>query len=155
MNSAHEVIHNLWLGDAVSSQSIEFIKSKNINCIFNCTVSSDFLNNSLIIIKKKYRIPVKDNCLPEEINLMYSIFDKTTQLIYKHLQDGDIILVHCHAGRQRSVAVIIAFIMRYSRLTFLKALELLKTKRQVACYPEINFYSALVEYEHYLKTARL
>ena len=149
MNPANEIIPNLWLGDVHASKSQDFIKKKNINCIINCTVSGEFLQNERQMYK--YRIPVKDNCAPEEISLMYSILDKTAQLLYKHLQTGDIILVHCHAGRQRSVAVILAFIMKYTRLSFNKSLELLKTKRPVACYPQINFHHALLEYEKYLK----
>jgi protein-tyrosine phosphatase len=149
-NIANEVIHNLWLGDAKASQSREFIKAKNINCIINCTVTSEFLPGKLF--RYKYRIPVKDNCEPEEISLMYSILDKTADIIYRHLQNGDVILVHCHAGRQRSVSIILAFIMKYACMSFNKSLILLKTKRSVSCYPDINFHSALLSYEKHLRS---
>lgn len=144
--NANEIIPNLWLGDIKSSTDINFIKQKNINCVFNCTISGVFIPS----IRYKYRVPVKDNCLPEEIYLMYSILDKTVTLISSHLAKDDIILVHCHAGRQRSVAIILAFIMKHTNLSLNNALAILKTKRPIAGHPQFNFYDALKKYEEKL-----
>jgi protein-tyrosine phosphatase len=76
---------------------------------------------------------------------MYCILDKAVTLIRRLLANGKYkILIHCQAGQQRSVAVILAFIIKYTDVDLLTAQELLKTK-----WPEANgsnFLKALEQY---------
>ena len=150
---ATEVIHNLWLGNIRNANDINFIKKAGINTVFNCTVNIS--NISDLCIRYKYRIPVKDNCTKEEVFLMYTILEKTVHLIKKHLLNNDIVLVHCHAGRQRSVCIILAFLMKYGNLTLKSALKLLQKKRPISGTPELNFYYALINYEKYLQESEI
>ena len=141
--SCHEILPNIWLGDMHSSVDVHFIKEKNINCVFNCTINQPFHIN----IEYKYRIPVKDNLQENEIYLMYCLLDKTINLMKKHTLAGDNILVHCFAGRQRSVCIILAFLMKFGDMSLKNAFDLIKTKREVCGKPRLNFYKALKEYE--------
>lgn len=55
-------------------------------------------------------------------------------------------LVHCKAGRSRSGAVIIAFLMRYKRWTMQHAYQYVLNRRP-AVSPNIGFMSALMKLE--------
>ena len=44
---------------------------------------------------------------------------------------GDRVLVHCHAGRSRSVCVVIRYLMEYEKLSQGQALALIQSKREI------------------------
>jgi protein-tyrosine phosphatase len=44
---------------------------------------------------------------------------------------GERVLVHCHAGRSRSVCVVAAYLMKHSGLSRSGALAIIETKREV------------------------
>lgn len=141
----NEIYPGLWLGDAQSSMDTAFLRRSKISCVLNCTASLPF--TQLKTVRYRYRVPVKDNLEPDQIYLLYTLLDKTSKIIYSHLRVGQNILVHCHAGRQRSVSVIVAFCMKCADMTKSEALECVQTKRVVAGMPQLNFDRALTEYE--------
>jgi atypical dual specificity phosphatase len=51
---------------------------------------------------------------------------------------GDRILVHCHAGRSRSVIVVAKYLMRVRGMTSASALTLIESKREVYLSPGIE-----------------
>ncbi|PHH88648.1 hypothetical protein CDD83_7266 [Cordyceps sp. RAO-2017] len=61
-------------------------------------------------------VPLEDN---SNSNLI-DYFDNTYHFIRKHLNSGHNILVHCKSGRSRSVAVVIAFLLRKQYETIIK-----------------------------------
>ena len=144
---ATEIYPGLWLGDIHCATDVAFLKEKGITCVINCTASLPFTQSKQV--KHRYRVPVKDNLQADQIYLMYTLLDKAVKLIVNHLPT-DTILVHCHAGRQRSVSVIIAFFMKCADMTKDDALTCVKSKRHVAGIPAFNFDRALTEYENNL-----
>ena len=143
---AHEIITGLWLGDCQAALDNNFIENKKIDVVVNCTVEFKFINLNII----KHRIPVHDNLKNSQLILMYKHLDKYAKIINNELCKGKRILVHCHAGRQRSLAIIIGYLMKYSGITYDIALTLIKTRRIVAGYPSLNFESSLKNYQRYL-----
>ena len=142
-DNVNEIYPGLWLGD-IYSPNPEFIKNNKITCIINCTLTVPF--PKLKQIKYRYRIPVKDNLQVDQIYLMYSMFDPVIEFILQHLPNEQI-LIHCHAGRQRSVAIIAAFLMKSAEMTKDEAIMCIQSKRLVAALPQLNFNMALTEYE--------
>ena len=140
---SNEIYPGLWLGD-VNALNKKFISDNGISCIINCTMSIPFPKSRQI--KHCYRLPVKDNLAPDQIYRMYTMFDYIIDIIVKHLPD-ERILIHCHAGRQRSVAVIAAFLMKIGDMTKNEAILCIQSKRAVAGVPQVNFDPALSEYE--------
>lgn len=141
----NEILPGLWLGDIRSSNDLIFLKAKKIKVIINCTHQFESIKNPEF---EKYRISVIDNMDPVQIALMYSMLDKVSDIIYSALGNGKNVLVHCFAGRQRSFAVIVAFLMKYAHLPYTDAVRLTKTKRNIAGYPSVNFEDALLKYEN-------
>lgn len=138
---ANEIYPGLWLGDIESALDTKFIKNKNITCVINCTNNHPFLDS----VKLKYRVPVKDNLETDQIYKLYSVLDQTVKYIYETLPEHNI-LVHCHAGKQRSVAVVSAFFIKYADLEPEIVIKLIQSKRHVAGKPTINFIKSLKQY---------
>ncbi|CAL5980429.1 Dual-specificity_protein phosphatase [Hexamita inflata] len=65
------------------------------------------------------------------------------EYIDKHIDDG--IVVYCGMGVSRSATIIIAYIMRQYKWTFERALQFVKTKRDVC--PNLKFRAVLAKYQ--------
>lgn len=144
-DAAQEIYPGLWLGDLTAAHNLEFLQRNQITCIINCSVKLPFAQTGKGC--HQYRIPVRDNLRLDQIYLMYQVLDKAVAVIVKHL-GVDNILVHCHAGRQRSVSVILAFLIKCGQMDLKEALACVQSKRAVAGQPKLNFYQALEQYQH-------
>jgi dual specificity phosphatase 12 len=133
-----EIIPGLWLGDLRTALDVEFLANNRIGCVINCTDSCPFADYSALSI----RIPLRDNGKESEMQRMYEIMDRVVTMIYKLLPQHRV-LVHCYAGRQRSVAVILGFIMKYAQYNLQESIDVLRSKK-----PDIgiNFSPALSQY---------
>jgi len=146
---AQEIIPGLWIGDIQSAHNVKFLKEKNIQCVINCTESFPFCPDYKILIQE--RIPVKDNMQLTEIQKLHSYLNNIVNKIYNCLKDTHV-LVHCHAGKQRSATVICAFLMKFGNLSKEDAIDVLKSKRDWVFTPQINFEPALDKFAHDLCT---
>jgi dual specificity MAP kinase phosphatase len=138
---ACEIITNLWLGNIIDSRNLEFINT--IDVVINCTKNLPFNSES----NKQIRVYVDDNLEKQEIVNMYKHLDKITQTIDELLTKGKSIFVHCYAGKQRSATVICAYLMKYLKLSFSDAKNLLRSKRMIVFTPLTNFDAALRLFE--------
>lgn len=65
-------------------------------------------------------------------------FDEAVEFIDAIVSEGDRILVHCHAGRSRSVSIVARYLMLKQGMTRDVALNLIKTKREIYLSPGIE-----------------
>lgn len=132
---ATEILPKLWLGNSKASMNSDFIRSKGIEVVFNCTKNLPFSNE----IPIKYRVPVDDNLEEVEIRNMELW---STEIAYKILAEyktGKGILVHCMAGMQRSAASVAFLLIVFLNMRALDAMRFIKEKRPIAFYPKANF----------------
>ena len=141
MVQANEILTNLWLGDIKDSKHIEFIN--NIDVIINCTKDIPFINKK----KKCLRVNVEDNLKKIEIINLYKYLDSITKVINNYLKSNLKIFVHCYAGKQRSATVICAYLIKYLKIPYVEAKELLISKRKHVFTPLTNFTGALELFE--------
>ena len=73
-------------------------------------------------------------------------FQSTTPLdprvldeMHNTLQNKKSVLVHCHQGIQRSCAITACYLVKYHNMTPNRAIEYIKSKRNVAFYYGANF----------------
>ena len=142
--SANEIIPNLFLGDITSSKNKEFYESVNIGMVVNCSKTIPFLEGGNF---KKVRVPVDDNLQEEEIQNLAKWSPKIIRQIWEEYRKGTTILVHCHAGMQRSAAVVAMFLIFYQRCTHREAMSRIKKRRPIVFEPGANFYKAIVSFE--------
>lgn len=91
------------------------------------------------------QIEVRDSA---DVNLE-EYFDACFAFIDEAKQSGGAVLIHCFAGRSRSVTVVVAYLMKTYRMSFYHALELVKSKRPQAA-PNPGFIMQLRNFEQKL-----
>lgn len=100
------------------------------------------------------RIPVDDNLEPTEIQRLFEHLEAAVHFIHSARTDPACpgVFVHCLAGRQRSAAVVAAYIMWLHGATPEEALQRVQKLRPAAFFGSVNFQSALDQWHrHCLK----
>lgn len=110
--SADEVLPGLWIGNQASSQNVKWLDSKGIKTVINATKHLPFVGGRVGI-----RIPVNDpgpfnDLNQEDVATMYRALPCAVDMLHHSLGKGAV-LVHCHAGMQRSAAVITGYLAKY------------------------------------------
>ena len=146
VQKANEIIPGLWLGSAAAAQDREFLQREKIHAVFNFTKELGFSES---VPTTKYRIPVDDNLQAEEIRNMELWAPDFTKKMLDEWNRGPI-LVHCHAGMQRSAAATVMFMMHWMGTDAQSAIQYVQFKRPVAFRPSVNFRNAIFGYERYL-----
>lgn len=138
-----KIIENVWLGNVNDSQNINFLKMNNINVIVNCTKDVPFINH----VHFKYRIPVNDDLQEKSFDEMAVAMSYIIPVLVKHVERGDRILIHCHAGMQRSAIITLALL---TVLTFPDVFKSLDKNTDVSSFLD-KFYNKLIDH---MKTCR-
>src|SRR5579862_8049066 len=102
-----EILPGLWIGDRDYALNIDWLRKNNISVVINCTKNLPFADYEGL--QHILRIPVSDNLENEEIEKMQKYLSPVTDKIQQWIPNHNI-LVHCFAGRQRSSAVILAYL---------------------------------------------
>ena len=141
-DNANLIIPGLWLGNASSSMDGKFLEENNIRCIFNCTKQLPFHASTT----KRYRVPVDDNLQDEEIRNMELWSYETIYKLTKEHKQGNV-LVHCHAGMQRSAAVVAMYLIANYNMKKDDVIAFIISKRSVAFMLNVNFDKAIKGFE--------
>ena len=138
-NVADEIIPGLWLGDRRAALDPQWMGEKGIKCVFNCTKDIPFLPS----VQRTYRVPVDDNLQPVEIRNLelwsYEIVMKMT----REYKTGQPMLIHCHAGMQRSAACLTMFLIATRNMSPDQAIAYIQQRRPIAMRPFANFSDAI------------
>lgn len=138
-NNADEIVPGIWLGNYKSSQDEVFLRTHNIQTVFNCTKDLQFHPS----IQNRYRVPVDDNLQEEEIrNMELWSYEIIYKLLHEYKKDQPI-LVHCAAGMQRSAAVVAMFLMTTRGMNWDQAYRHIRQRRAIAFFPRANFEKAI------------
>ena len=142
-DNANEVVPGIWLGNKLAAKDGQFLKDAGITTVFNCTKDLPFHDS----IKKRYRIPVDDNLDPKEIENMYLWAPEAIVAMVREYKKGERILVHCHAGMQRSAALLTMALMAMMHLPSREVIPLVRKKRPIAFWTGVNFQPAIDRFE--------
>jgi predicted protein tyrosine phosphatase len=141
-NAADLITPNLWLGNIIASQDEDFLKKNGIQAVFNCTKNIPFVNS----VPRKYRLAVDDNLQEEEIRNMEHWSIEAVYKLTQEVRNGPV-LVHCHAGMQRSASLVAMYLIANYRLKSDDAMEKIKAKRPIAFTPAPNFIRSIKGFE--------
>lgn len=145
-NSGDEIVSGIFLGNEEASQDPNFIKRNRITAIINCTpsVPNKFSKNGIQYI----RLPVDDSLKVGDINKMTAFMPYIVETLRELILKKHRVLVHCHAGMQRSAAVVSAYLMQYHGMTPMQSIRFIISKRPIAFYngKSINFEKSLTTF---------
>ncbi len=146
-NDADEILPGLWIGNRVAALDPDFLARKKITAVFNCTKDIPFAPS----IYRQYRIPVDDNLKPEEIRNLelwsYEITYKMSAEVRRAAAAGEAVLVHCHAGMQRSAASVAIYLIAVKGVSTDAAIAFIQSKRPITFRPLPNFERAIRGFE--------
>ena len=139
--SADLIVKNVYVGDKEASEDLEVIEKLEIKTIISIHDE-------------------KQSDAPDGIDAFHlSVQDRSDEDILSHLKDlssrihkgvrKGAVLVHCLSGISRSVTAVIAYLMRYKKMTHKDALKLAKAKREFA-KPNRGFSRQLHWFEDHL-----
>ena len=139
--SYNEIIPHLFIGDYKSTKHATQFK-----LIVNCTRHIPF---PISVGIDKIRVPI-DDTHTESANLL-RIAPQTIEKIHIALKRGENVLVHCHAGMQRSCTIVAMYLMKYKTIekkpiTPEYAIEYIRSKRPIAFQPEPTFDEAIKKF---------
>lgn len=158
-NYPNQIINDtLYLGDRKSALTEQVLVDLKITHIVNATnappaeyprdyTSKGFIKNKFEDRKdlnvKYIRVPVDDI----SVQKIKDHFDAVHQLIHDaiHKERGRV-LVHCFAGVSRSSTIVISYLMRYRKMSYLEAFQLVKSRRDVI-QPNVGFVDQLKAFE--------
>ncbi|ERN12348.1 dual specificity protein phosphatase 1 [Amborella trichopoda] len=141
-----EIEPGLYLGSIGVAFNKDALKQRNITHILTVAKSLDPAYPNEFICKK---IEVLDN--PDTNIEQY--FDECISFIEDARKAGGGVLVHCFAGRSRSVTIIVAYLMKVRSMSLSDALDLVRSKRpQIA--PNHGFLLQLQKFERSLQEKR-
>jgi hypothetical protein len=153
MVSADEILPGLWLGNEATSQSPDFMHQNKIKLVVNASkdIPSKFLDRDLNHGKIYYiRVPVDDPGIGgvkfgqknKDVSVMRKSLPLVLQVILKARQKGWNVLVHCHAGAQRSAIIVASYLLtRGYAMTPDDAITQVIRKRSIAFFggSSVNF----------------
>lgn len=124
----------LYLGNIASLKDQD-----KFHLIVNCTKHIPLATKC----PERIRIPVDDD--PTECDNMISYINGTNVLetIHNCRMKSQPVLIHCHAGMQRSAAVLACYLIRFYKMTPEETIRFIKSKRPIAFYPEANFIKVI------------
>ncbi|KXJ12192.1 dual specificity protein phosphatase 14 [Exaiptasia diaphana] len=129
---------HLYLGSLRIAMEEKQLKERGITDIINASME-----------ERKYKIPVK--CMVININdnsdadiSLY--FDMVADKIDAVKKENGRVLVHCVAGVSRSATLVIAYLMKYYKMTLKDSHDFVKKKRSIIS-PNYGFWNHLIDYE--------
>jgi protein-tyrosine phosphatase len=152
----NKILDRIYLGNFEAAEDQEFFKTKRIKAVLNCTrdIPHHFNKDDNI---EYMRIPVEDSLKEKDYELMYEYLPCAVEFIHKHAKIANKnILVHCHAGRQRSAISVAAYLVAKYNLSPHDACHIVLSKRPEAFHHglSLNFEDSLNKYYKMLKKCR-
>jgi dual specificity MAP kinase phosphatase len=137
--SPQEIIPGLFLGSFKIAKNLNKIQELEIKGIINVTMDKLEYHNIDI---NYLQIPINDNF---DVNII-DYFLEAHKFIDEHLSRGENVLVHCQAGVSRSATIVISYIMKITKKSYIDSIDIVRKKRN-KIDPNLSFISQLLLYE--------
>jgi protein-tyrosine phosphatase len=111
-------------------------------------------NGKPMVSRRGVMVKVNDDMKPNSIQILDKCIDQVVAAIRVEMEKGTPVIVHCHAGRQRSAAVIAAYIMTYEGLALDATIAYMKARKPDVFVPNVNFLVVLKRVEMDLQTTK-
>lgn len=134
----NEIIPGIFVGNYKAADDVNMLYQKGITCVLDCAKElPDYAiqqNGDMELM----RLDLEDT-LTEDL---LRVLPASLAWLSAHRENGDAILIHCAAGRSRSVAVCVAFLIHTYHISPTMALDMVQQRRPHA-QPNANFMKQL------------
>ena len=157
LTKVDKIMDRIYLGNYQAAKDRDFFKQKNIKAVLNCTkdIPNHFAHKKDI---EYMRIPVDDSLKEKDFELMFKYMPIIAAYIDKHVSiQKNNIFVHCWAGRQRSVAAVVCYLISNHKMTPHEACKKVLERRPEAFHHglSLNFEDSINKYyNHYHKSRK-
>ena len=109
-------LHPLLIGNQASAADLDFFKVHNIKTVVNATRHLPFIPQDKLKLVR-IQVPVNDpgpmkSLTEENVAIMNRALSRVVDMVHESRKHGAV-LVHCHAGAQRSAAICTAYMAKY------------------------------------------
>lgn len=136
-----EFVCGLWVGDLKNKKCEKFLNEKNINITINLTNDLSYLNN-----KKEFNDIIMQNIKKYEDIRLSDYLLKITNYIFMNLQNNKNILIYCNKNENYNELILLAYLLRYANVNFIKSVEIIRTKLPNSFNNNFNYKSALQKF---------
>lgn len=140
-----QILPHLYLGCRKVASCLPGLRQCGVTHILNVTSSipNQFKDMDGFVYKQ---IAVEDNL---DVDMMQHL-SGAFQFIEEARECGHRVLVHCHAGRSRSVTIVLAYLMKFYDYTLDSAVEYVELRKSDIS-PNLSFMGQLLEFEGSLR----
>ncbi|KAJ3669617.1 hypothetical protein LUZ60_011567 [Juncus effusus] len=138
-----QIEEGLYLGSLGAAMNKDELKKLNITHV--------------LIVARSLGPPFPDEFIYKKIDVLDSpetnlaeYFEECFNFIDEAKAAGGNVLVHCFAGRSRSVTIVVAYLMKKHQMSLGSSLSLVRSKRPLAA-PNAGFFRQLDNYEKSLR----
>ncbi|AGF85472.1 tyrosine phosphatase [Moumouvirus goulette] len=121
--NATMIINNIWLGNQMAAQDLNFISKHNIKYIINVTYDIfnkyDFINYLNFPLNNDY----------EHTKFFIKTMEECSNIIMYLITNNIPILIHCKRGHHRSASVLAYLLMKYYGLNLYQSINYIKNLR--------------------------
>ena len=120
---------SVYVGNMYAASDATFFIRNHIGAVVNATPDVPLHFEGHNIAYK--RLVVDDSGRNHDMHIMYNAFPEVVGWINKQMMDGNNILIHCHAGMQRSATIAAAYMLRYYRRPLDSIIEFMQRRRPI------------------------
>eukprot|EP00906_Rhabdomonas_costata_P028446 RCo040295 len=138
----------LYLGSLGASENLERLEQLQVRGVISACVTPSSTGRKRGRVKM-LALEIADNPAYDISRHFEEVFDFIEGF---RVSEAGAVLLHCFAGRSRSVALAVAYLMRHFQWTFPKAMAFVRERRPLA-RPNLGFVAALVRLQGELRSS--
>ncbi len=136
-----EVLPHFWIG--YYKENFAFIKEKKFKNIIHLSKYEKFVKKN---DTEEIRIPIEyddNHSLEEQNNIMYEYLYDITEYIHDKITNNQTVLLLGCSSKQDIDTIVVAYFIRYARLTIYDSILFLGSKKRHVFNPKCYFYYSL------------
>ena len=144
---------------ARTKQVNEILPHLYLTSVYGATKNNIYSKNIRVLINSALELPKVEHEGVHSLKLdlhdrreetIHIHFDWVADLIHQNVSNSRAVMVHCVMGISRSTSLVLAYLMKYQRMTLKDAIIHVRTRRTII-RPNSGFMKQLINYEQTLK----